>query len=114
MFITFGTNHPLKTLWLKHKLPSVRYGIYGGELTPDNISVEHLVPRSKGGRTTYNNIALATKLNNNCRSSHPLKNYLTQEQADIYLSQFRDVEIDDFSGNRYIHRVLPTIQRLLK
>lgn len=114
MFITFGTNHPLKTLWLKHKLPSVRYGIYGGELTPDTVTIEHLQPRSKGGKTTYNNIALATKLNNNRRSSHPLKNYLTATMADEYLKQFRGVEVDDFSGDRYIRRVEPTIRRLLK
>ena len=114
MQITFAQNHPLKTHWLKGHLPSVRYGIYGGELTPDTVTVEHLVPRSKGGHTTYNNIALATKLNNNRRSSHPLKNYLTQAQADEYLEQFKGIEIEDFSGDRYIRRVSPTIQRLLK
>lgn len=114
MFITFGTSHPLKLHFLKGHLPSVRYGIYGGELTPDNVTIEHLQPRSKGGKTTYNNIALATKLNNNRRSSHPLKNYLTDTMADEYLNQFRGVEIDDFSGDRYIRRVEPTIRRLLK
>lgn len=114
MQITFCQNHPLKTHWLKGHLPSVRYGIYGGELTPDTCTIEHLVPKSKGGRTTYNNIALATKLNNNRRSSHPLKNYLTATMADEYLNQFRGVEIDDFSGDRYIRRVEPTIRRLLK
>lgn len=114
MFITFGTNHPLKTLWLQRKLPTVRYGLYGGELTPENISLEHLQSKKAHGRTTYSNLALATKLNNNRRSSHPLKNYLTQEQADAYLDQFRGVEIDDFSGDRYIRRVEPTIRRLLK
>ena len=114
MQVSFCQNHPLKTLWLEHKLPSVRYGIYGGKLTPDTVTIEHLQPRSKGGKTTYNNIALATKLNNNRRSSHPLKNYLTDTMADEYLNQFRGVEVDDFSGDRYIRRVEPTIKRLLK
>ena len=114
MLVTFGTAHPLKTLWLQHKLPSVRYGIYGGELTTDNITIEHLQPKSKMGRTTYNNIALATKENNNRRSSNPLKNYLTNTMADEYLAQFKGIEVDDFSGDRYIRRVEPTIRRLLK
>lgn len=114
MQITFCQNHPLKTHWLKGHLPSVRYGIYGGELTPENISLEHLQSKKAHGRTTYSNLALATKQNNNRRSSHPLKNYLTQEQADAYLNQFRGVEADDFSGDRYIRRVESTIKRLLK
>ena len=114
MQVTFGTAHPLKTLWLQHKIPMVKKGIYGGDLTSDSITIEHLQCRKSGGKTTYSNLALATKENNNRRGDRPLKQFLTQEQADEYLSQFVNVKADDFDGNRYIRRVEPTIKRLLK
>ena len=41
---SFKYHHPLKTEWLKGKLPTVKYGIYGKELTPKTVSIEHNIP----------------------------------------------------------------------
>lgn len=112
--IVFGISHALKTHWLRGEMPSVTKGLYGGRLTPDNISLEHITPKSKGGRTELYNLALATKYLNNKRSSKPLKECLTQAQADEYLSQFRDIRLPDFNGDRYVYIVGNKIKRLLK
>ena len=42
-------------------MPSVKYGLYGGELNIDNVSLEHLKPHSWGGKTEWGNLALAEK-----------------------------------------------------
>ena len=111
--IVFGVSHLLKTHYLKGELP-IKKGLYGGTLTRDNVSLEHIIPKSKGGRTELYNLALATKYQNNKRSSRPLKECLTQEQADEYLSQFRDVRLPDFNGDKYAYIVGKKIKRLLK
>lgn len=48
--ISFTYKSPLKTEWLKGNMPSVTHGIYGGILTKDNITLEHIKPHSKGGK----------------------------------------------------------------
>ena len=112
--IVFGVSHALKTHWLRGDFPSVTKGLYGGHLTADNLSLEHITPKSKGGRTELYNLALATKYLNNKRSSKPLKECLTEEQADEYLSQFRDIKLADFNGEKYAYIVGKKIKRLLK
>ena len=112
--IVFGVSHAIKTHWLRGDFPSVTKGLYGGRLTPDNISLEHIQPKSKGGRTELYNLALATKYQNNKRSSRPLKECLTQEQADEYLSQFKGIQLDDFNGDKYARILGKKLKQLLK
>lgn len=115
MQIVFGTAHPLKTEYLRGHLPTVKVGLYGGILTPDTVTIEHLVPKVQHGRTTYSNLVLATKENNNRRGSLPLKRFVTEEQVQTYLNQFKGVITDTgFVGDCYIRRVEPTLKSLLK
>ena len=103
----------LKTEWLRGNLPTVRKGIYGGILTPDSVSIEHLRPRSSRGKNSLNNIALATKKNNNARGNAPLYTRLTQEQADSYFKQFKGIKTPEFDGDSYIRKASETVKRLL-
>lgn len=110
----FGYKHPLKTMWLKNKLPKVKFGLYGDRLTKENVSLEHLKPHSKGGKTDYDNLVLASKINNQKRSNKPIKDYLTIENLTRYLTQFKDTKIDGFNGNDYIAKIIKTIGGLIK
>lgn len=110
----FGYKHPLKTLWLKGEFPKVKYGFYGDKLTQKNVSLEHLKPHSKGGKTDYANLVLASKVNNQKRSNKPIKDFLTMENLTTYLVQFKDIKLPGFDGNDYIARILKTIGGLIK
>ena len=70
---TFGYSHPLKTLYRQGKLP-VRYGFYGDKLTQKNVSLEHLKPHSKGGKTELSNLVLASKQKNQARGNALISN----------------------------------------
>ena len=83
-----GYVHPLKTLFKKGLLPSVTKGLYGGNLSIKNASIEHLKCFSAGGRTTYRNIALATRSNNSARGTRPLAEFLSWNMLEEYLQQF--------------------------
>lgn len=109
---TFGYNHPLKSLYKSGQL-NLKYGFYGGKLTKKNVTLEHLKPHSKGGKTELNNLVLATRENNNARGNDYIGNYLSEQNVFRYLKQFINVKLQNFDGNKYIQMVLTTIGGLL-
>ncbi len=110
--ITFGYHHRLKDLYKKGLLP-VNYGFYGGRLTVNNVSLEHLKPYSKGGRTELDNLVLATKENNSRRGNKDIIPFLNETNITNYLKQFVNVKLKDFDGNKYIQSILRTIKKLI-
>ena len=108
---TFGYSHPLKTLYIKGKLP-VKYGFYGDRLTKKNVSLEHLKPFSKGGKTELSNLVLASKQRNQARGNADIRNFANKETIIKYLSQFIDVKIEWFDGNKYINGIIKTLTNL--
>jgi hypothetical protein len=111
--VVFGYQSILKTLYKKGKLPSVKYGFYGDELTKRTVSVEHLRPRSKGGKTELCNLVLASANKNQERAARPLSEMLNWECVGRYLEQFRNVHVKNFNGNQYIEMILRTIRKIL-
>lgn len=109
---SFQYNHPLKTLWKKGKLPTVTRGLYGGVLTRDNVSLEHIQPVSQCGKTVLSNLALATKENNSARGSEDIGKFLTLGMIRDYLAQFKGVKVDGFDGTQYIGELKETFKKL--
>ena len=112
--INFGYKSILKTHWLNGKMPSVTHGIYGGKLTKDNITLEHLKPHSKGGRTSLNNLALSVGENNWKRSNAPIGEFLNKETFEAYCEQFKGIKLPYFNGDNYIKEITKTVERLIK
>lgn len=68
----------------KHGYPSPETRTRGGEYAagrfcPDDLTFDHIIPRSKGGRTTWDNIIPA------CRTCNEMKANLTPAQARMPL-----------------------------
>ena len=112
--LSFGYKSVLKKEWIKGHLPSVKKGIYGGELTKKNITIEHIVPHSKGGKTELSNLALAIDIKNNQRSNKPFKDYFDPVIFYEYVEQFKDVDLPNLNGLDYIEKVVRVVKRLLK
>lgn len=112
--IPFTYKSVLKTEWLKGNMPSVTRGLYGGLLTKDNITLEHIKPHSKGGKTELKNLALAVDVNNFNRSAKPLNQYLTKEMFASYIEQFKDIKLPNFNGKEYTEALTKTVERVLK
>ena len=110
--IHFGYQHQLKTMWKNGHLPTVQIGIYGDKLTKNNISLEHLLPVSRGGRTEYPNLALASQEKNHERNASNIFLFTTEENIQQYLEQFKNIIIIDFNGNKYIEDLLRTLEKL--
>ena len=126
--INFGYHHPLKTMWLKGRVPWLQWGFYGEKLTKKNVSIEHLKPvatfreecsgnREKARRlaTTWENVVLASNRINNLRGSDPLSAVINYEAMGRYLQQFEGKWIPGFgSGEKYIKGILDTVNRLIQ
>jgi hypothetical protein len=110
--ISFGYQHPLKTLWKKGLLPTVKKGFYGDELTMKTVSLEHLQPKSQGGKTSLDNLVLASKRTNNLRGDKPLQLFIMKQKAIEYFYQFINIKIKGFDGNKYIESALNKLSEL--
>lgn len=110
--ITFGYTNILKTLYQKGKIKP-KYGIYGDKLTKDTVSLEHIVPKSKGGKTELYNLALASQRMNNARGNKPIKDFLTAENLTRYIEQFMNIKIPEFDGVKYVKELLKSINKAL-
>lgn len=110
--VTFGYRHRLKDLYKKGLLP-LKYGFYGGRLTKDNVSLEHIRPYSQGGKTELDNLVLATKENNQARGNKNIIPFLDEQNLIRYLTPFKNLILPDFDGNKYIKQILSTLQKII-
>ena len=107
-----GYQHPLKTLYKQGQMPNVKRGLYGGLLTEDTVSLEHLKPHSKGGKTEWGNLALAERKRNMARGNKPLADFLSWEMLETYLAQFNFRIRGLFDGFAYQDKVRATCRKL--
>lgn len=109
-----GYKSILKQEWLKGNLPEVKKGIYGGILTKDTISLEHIRPVSKGGKTILSNLAIANKELNTQRGNKSLRYFLDTDKFFEYTEQFKNVKLKNFDGLQYIKDLTKTVIEVLK
>lgn len=109
--IRFGYSHPLKTAYKKGLLPTVKYDAYGNLLTKENVSLEHIIPHSKGGKTVLSNLLLANKKTNNLRGVRPLYLYASKGMILFYLEQFKNIKNQYIDGNEYIKLIKETLEK---
>ena len=112
--ITFGYTNILKTQYLKGNLKTVKYGFYGDRLTSKNVSLEHLLPKSKGGKSELDNFVLASKTRNQARGNKDIREFVDNEYAQRYLLQFVGIKVENFNGDNYIKTILNTLKKLGK
>lgn len=110
--ISFGYKSIVKTLYKQGQLPQVTKDIYGKVLTPDNVTLEHIIPKCKKGASNLKNYALATAKANQERSSDPLLKHTTIENIKAYLEQFKGINKPQFNGDEYIKGVTNTLRRI--
>ena len=74
--VSFGYKSPLKSDFLKGLIP-LKKGAYGGDIRKKNdVTLEHIIPKSKGGKSNINNYLLVNKFFNWKRGSEPLEKHL--------------------------------------
>lgn len=100
----------LKKLYDQGKLPSVKKGFYGDTLNKNNVTREHLVPKSQGGTFDEGNIVLASRNQNNARQNDDISKHADIQKAHEYLDQFKEVKTPELDGESYIEKIVETLK----
>lgn len=112
MEISFGYSNPLKTEFRKGTF-SLSRGAYGDKLSVKNASLEHIKPKSKGGKSEIANFLLVSKNQNWSRGNQDFDLFIKEHPEKIltiqeYLNELRGVIID---GINYVKVVVKTLNR---
>ena len=112
--IIFGYKSILKTLFKEGKLPSVRVDIYGKPIKSDmkGLTIEHIVPKAKGGKSKLANYALANYADNQRRSAEELLKFTTIENIKNWYNQFKGVILPNFNGDEYIKEGIKNLEKI--
>lgn len=106
-----GYNFKLKKMYRQGKLPKDLVDIGGNRITQDNLSGDHAIPRSKGGKNTDSNMMLATKQFNNMRGNRPLREVVSMDNLIKWVNQYVNLEeIDGFNFQKYVRDILKIIE----
>ena len=113
--VSFQGKFGVRDLWMKGKLPQVKFDIYGMPLTKKTCSREHIIPKSLGGSSYNSNIALADKFMNSKRGTEKLSEFTTLENVVNYFMQFIGVKIKEgnrvrFDGDKYFKSCIPSLK----
>ena len=112
--INFGYKSILKTYWLKGKMPTVLYDMGGNLLTKKNVTLGHMLPHSKGGKSCLANYMLETAQYNMNKGNQPFSKFFNSDAFKAYCEQFKSVDLPDFSGKGYVEQITKTAERLVK
>jgi hypothetical protein len=108
---SFKRKSIIKTEWLNGNVP-LKKGFLGGELTPQNISIDHIKPRSQGGRSELSNYVLMTIENNGKKSSDDIFYYATKENTEQYFKAFEGIKLGKYQGEDYLKMISKTLRKL--
>lgn len=107
-----GYNFTLKKMYRDGKLPKDLIDIGGNRITQKNLSGDHAIPKSKGGKTTDDNMMLATKQFNSLRGNRPLREVTNMENLIKWVNQYLKLDnIDGFDFKKYVQKILEIINR---
>ena len=111
--ITFENKSILKTEFERGRIP-LKKDITGHVLQKDYITVDHTIPKSKGGKSNLYNYSLMDSFVNNKRGNKPLKSFVDLESLVEYISVMLDVKTPDLDGADYIKKWLKTLLKAFK
>lgn len=107
-----GYNFKLKKLFRQGKLPKDLVDLGGNKITQRNLSGDHGLAKSKGGKTTDDNMILATKYFNSLRGNRPLKEVVTMENLIKWVNQYLKLgKTKDFDFVKYVQDILQIIAK---
>lgn len=109
--IPFQYNSPLKDLYKQGKLKGLK-SFSGEELY--NASLDHIKPRSKGGKNYIGNYVLTNQKENADRGNRNIDYYIEKNQQGMldYIEWFETHKIEGFDFKGYIQKVINTINRV--
>lgn len=111
--VVFHTRSILKTEFNRGNIPLKR-DITGNKLKRGEASIDHTLPKIKGGSSNIYNYSLMNPVANNKRGAKPIKSFINIEALIEYIRVFLDVKTMDLDGIEYLRGWLKTLQQVIK
>jgi hypothetical protein len=88
--------------------------ITGQPLTKKVASLDHTIPKSKGGKSCLANYNLMNRLANMLRGNKPLKEVIDLESLIEYIIVMLNTDTGKFNGIEYLKKWLPNLHKEIK
>ena len=108
---SFKRKSVIKTEWLNGNVP-LKKGFLGGDLTPENATLDHALAKSKGGRSRLSNYLIMTAENNNKKADKDIFEFATEENTKAYFKAFEGTRFDKYTGEDYLKMLSNTLREL--
>ena len=111
--VTFGYKSVLKKDFDSGKIP-LKKDITGHPLKRGQATVDHTIPKSKGGKSELYNFTLMNKEANMARGNKPLRYFIDFESLIEYIRTMLDVKTEHINGVEYVKKWLKNLTKELK
>lgn len=111
--ISFQYKSVIKREFRKGKIP-LKKDITGNILKRGKETVDHTIPKSKGGKSNVFNYSLMNREANLVRGNKPLKPFIDLESLIEYIRVMLNVKTMEFDGVEYLKHWLPNLSKALK
>lgn len=111
--INFGNKSVLKTEFERGRIPLKR-DITGHTLKKGYQTVDHTIPKSKGGKSNLYNYSLMDAIANHKRGNKPIKTVIDLESLVEYISVMLDVKTPDLDGADYVKKWLKVLLKAFR
>lgn len=111
--VSFQYKSILKSEFRAGNIP-LKKDITGTLLKRGEETVDHTIPKSKGGKSNLFNYSLMSEKANKTRGNKPLKSYIDLESFIEYVKVMLNVKTDDLDGVEYLKGWLPNILKAIK
>ena len=110
---SFGYKSILKKEFERGKIPLKR-DITGTLLRKGKETVDHTIPKSKGGKSNLFNYSIMDRRTNWLRGNKPIKPFIDLESLVEYFAVMLDVKTIEFDGVEYLKGWTKTLLKALK
>ena len=111
--LTFQYNSILKDEFKRGAI-KLSKDITGQPLTKKVASLDHTIPKSKGGKSCLANYNLMNRLANMLRGNKPLKEVIDLESLIEYIIVMLNTDTGKFNGVEYLKKWLPNLHKEIK
>lgn len=111
--MTFQYSSILKKEFKRGKIPLKR-DITGAVLKRGKATLDHTIPKSKGGKSSLFNYSLMNGQANKARGNAPLKPFIDLESLIEYIQVMLETKTPHFNGIRYLKGWLPNLKKEIK
>lgn len=108
--INFGYKSILKSEYLEGNI-KLKKDITGNIMTKDNVTLDHTIPKVRGGKSRLDNYSLMVDYVNHRRGSNNLRSMIDLPSLIDYISVMINTKTRDFDGVKYLRGWLKNLRK---